>query len=97
MSNTAEHWLTHLDSHDVPCAPVLTRREAIRHPQVEANETLIYSDHPEAGHLRQTRPAATFSKTPTDIRMTAPAMSAHNAEILREAGLSDEDIEGLTR
>ncbi len=95
MTNTADHWLAHLDRHDVPCAPVLTRREAIRHPQVEANKTLIYSDHPEAGPLRQSRPAATFSKTPTDIRMTAPVMAAHNAEILREAGLSEEDIEGL--
>ena len=95
LTNTAEHWLAHLEKHDVPCAPVLTRREAIRHPQIEANETLIYSDHPEAGRLRQTRPAATFSKTPTAIRMTAPAMAQHNAEILREAGLSEDDIEGL--
>lgn len=95
LTNTADHWLAHLDKHDVPCAPVLTRREAIRHPQVEANETLVYSEHPEAGPLRQTRPAATFSETPTDIRMTAPAMAAHNAEVLREAGLSEEDIEGL--
>ena len=96
LTNTAEHWLAHLDANDVPCAPVLTRREAIRHPQVEANETVIYSEHPEAGRLRQSRPAATFSKTPTGIRMTAPAMSAHTAEVLREAGVSDDDIEGLT-
>ena len=94
-TDTSEHWLAHLDAKDVPCAPVLTRREAIRHPQVEANETVIFSDHPEAGRLRQSRPAATFSETPTDIRMTAPAMAQHNAEILREAGLSEEDIQGL--
>ena len=95
LTNTAEHWLAHLDANDVPCAPVLTRREAIRHPQVEANETVVYSEHPEAGRLRQSRPAATFSETPTDIRMTAPSMAQHNAEILREAGLSEEDIKGL--
>lgn len=96
LTNTAEHWLAHLDANDVPCAPVLTRREAIRHPQVEANETVIYSEHPEAGRLRQSRPAATFSETPTGIRMTAPSMAQHNAEILREAGLSDDVIKGLT-
>jgi crotonobetainyl-CoA:carnitine CoA-transferase CaiB-like acyl-CoA transferase len=27
--------------------------------------------------------------------MTAPSMAQHNAEILREAGLSEEDIKGL--
>lgn len=96
LTDTAEHWLAHLEAYDVPCAPVLKRKEAIRHPQVEANSTIVYDEHPEAGRLRQTRPAATFSKTPPDIRRSAPALGEHSAEVLREAGVDEALIERLT-
>ncbi|MFY9970398.1 MAG: CoA transferase, partial [Roseiarcus sp.] len=33
---TTEEWIERLEAEDVPCAPVLTRHEMIRHPQVVA-------------------------------------------------------------
>ena len=36
LTRTTEEWIERLDAFDVPHAPVLTRREMIRHPQIVA-------------------------------------------------------------
>jgi crotonobetainyl-CoA:carnitine CoA-transferase CaiB-like acyl-CoA transferase len=84
MARTAAAWLERLEAAQVPCAPVLTRDEVIRHPQVAAMESLVEYDHRTAGRLRQARPAARFSKTPAGIRRGAPLLGEHTAEILAE-------------
>jgi crotonobetainyl-CoA:carnitine CoA-transferase CaiB-like acyl-CoA transferase len=94
-TRTSSDWLTRLEAEDVPCAPVLTRREAIRHPQINANESIVEIDHPQAGRLRQARPAPRFSKTPTAFRYPAPPLGAHTEEILLENGFSPEEVEHL--
>lgn len=92
---TTEEALARLDAEDVPAAPVLTRREMIRHPQVEMNGIVVETDHPEAGRIRQARQPAVFSETPAGVRRGAPRLGAHTREILAEAGLSPEEIEVL--
>ncbi|GAA6160020.1 CoA transferase [Ruegeria sp. HU-ET01832] len=73
--------LTALEEAGVPCAPVLTRREMRQHPQLEANGMFVEYDHPTAGRLRQTRPAAVFHGTPaTDLR-PAPELGEHTAAV----------------
>lgn len=94
-TRTTADWLERLEADDVPCAPVLTRREVIRHPQIIANETIIEHDHPVAGKLRQTQPAPRFSKTPTSYRSSAPGLGEQSLEILTEAGLSEDEIQIL--
>ena len=51
--------------------------------------------HPEAGPLRQARPAPVFSKTPTTFRRPAPALGADTGAVLAEAGLSEDEIAAL--
>lgn len=95
LTDTAENWLRRLEAEDVPCAPVLRRKDVIRHPQIAANGSLIETDHPVARRLRQARPAPRFSATPTDVRRTAPGLGEHTEEILREVGLDDALIAKL--
>lgn len=95
LTDTAENWLRRLEAEDVPCAPVLRRKDVIRHPQIAANGSLMETDHPVAGRLRQARPAPRFSATPTDVRRTAPELGEHTEEILREVGLDDALIAKL--
>ncbi len=96
LTRTSAEWLDRLEAEDVPCAPVLTRTEAIVHPQVAANGIVIETEHHLAGRLRQARPAARFSKTPTSVRRGGPAVGEHTAEVLAEAGLSDDEIAALS-
>ena len=102
LTDTAANWLKRLEAHDVPCAPVLTRREARQHPQIEANDSIMEIEHPVVGTLRHARPAPRFSKTPTTVRHHAPGLGENSVEVLREAGLSEDTIaamieEGATR
>jgi len=94
-TRTTGEWVERLEAFDVPCAPVLTRREMIRHPQLAANALIIETDHPEAGRLRQTRPPARFEGTPVDLPRPGPALGAHTAEALAEAGLAPAEIDAL--
>src|SRR5579863_8881293 len=93
----AAEWLERLDAAQVPCAPVLTRNEVIRHPQVVASESIVEYDHPAAGRLRQARPAARFSRTPAEIRRGAPALGQDTEAILGEIGYSPADIDRLKK
>ncbi|MGA8551193.1 MAG: CoA transferase, partial [Stellaceae bacterium] len=76
----AAEWLDKLTVAQVPCGPVLTRNEVIRHPQVAALGLVIGTEHRAAGPLRQARAAARFSRTPPDIRSGAPALGEHTRQ-----------------
>jgi len=91
-TRTTGEWIERLEAHDVPCAPVLTRREARQHPQVVANGLIRETEHPSAGRLRQTRPPARFSATPPEHRMGAPALGADTGAVLAEAGFGPDEI-----
>jgi crotonobetainyl-CoA:carnitine CoA-transferase CaiB-like acyl-CoA transferase len=95
IGQPAAYWLERLTAEGVPCAPVLTRSEVIRHPQVLANDVIVEVDHPVAGRLRQTRAAARFSATPAGIRRGAPGLGEHTGEVLAELGYTAEEFAAL--
>jgi crotonobetainyl-CoA:carnitine CoA-transferase CaiB-like acyl-CoA transferase len=89
-------WLARLEAADVPCAPILRRRDMVAHPQVVENAILVETEHPQAGHLRQARSAARFSTSPPEHRFGAPLLGEHGREVLSQcAGLSEEEIDSL--
>ncbi|MFT5446590.1 MAG: crotonobetainyl-CoA:carnitine CoA-transferase CaiB-like acyl-CoA transferase [Gammaproteobacteria bacterium] len=90
--NTRDHWLQALETADVPCAPVLRRREVIDDPQVRANGLVTEFDHPQVGIVRQARPAARFDRSGAAIGGPAPRLGEHTREILDEVGYSAEAI-----
>ena len=92
---TTEEWMERLEAEGVPCAPVLTRNALVHHPQIAAGDTLVETDHPQAGRLRQARPAARFQATPAAIRRGAPQLGEHTDEILVELGLSKAESAAL--
>ncbi|MDJ0684802.1 MAG: CoA transferase [Alphaproteobacteria bacterium] len=94
-TDSAAHWLKVLDAHDIPCAPVLRRKEMIAHPQIVENDIIVELEHAHAGPLRQARPAGQFSKSPIEYRRGAPLQGEHTREILTEAGLDPAEIAAM--
>jgi crotonobetainyl-CoA:carnitine CoA-transferase CaiB-like acyl-CoA transferase len=90
LTRPAAEWLERLTAESVPCAPVLTRGKMIEHPQVVANGVVVETDHPQAGRLRQARPAARFSGTPAVFRRGGPALGEHTEEVMAEIGYVEE-------
>ena len=80
---------------DVPSGPVLTGEEAIVDPQVLHNGTLVEWEHPDAGIVRQPKPAARFSVTTVDPQYSAAHRGQHNEETLQALGYSEELISEL--
>ncbi|MDA0821032.1 MAG: CoA transferase [Proteobacteria bacterium] len=95
LTRPADEWLERLTAAGVPCAPVLTRNQMIKHPQVIANRIVIENEHHEVGPLRQARNAAEFSVTPSEMRYGAPRLGGDSAAILNEMGLTGDEITAL--
>ncbi|MBZ9538890.1 CoA transferase [Modicisalibacter tunisiensis] len=95
---TSEHWLARLQTEGVPCAPVLTRHEVLEHPQVTANAIVREYDHPQAGRLRQARPAARFGEGDVDAPEAwrgAPALGEDTRTVLGECGYNAATLDRL--
>ena len=101
MSSEIGKWpsaeiLARLKRESVPCAPVLSRTEVLTDEQVMMNGIIEIHDDPVLGKVRQPRPAARFSETPSAIGRMAPFLGADNAAILGELGYAATDIARLT-
>lgn len=91
----SEDILKRLDEEDVPCAPILLRMELMDHEQIKVNDSIVRQDFKDFGEVRQARPPAEFSRTPSDIRDPAPKLGEHTKEILGNLGLSNGDQQDL--
>ena len=87
--------LERLQAHDVPNAPLLRRMELLAHPQIQASETIQRTHFDGFGEVRQARPAARFSETPSEIRGPAPKLGEQSKSILAGLGYSAEETQKL--
>ena len=94
-TRNSKEWLQRLEKHDVPCAPVLKRREILDHPQILQNNTVIQYKHAQAGEIRQSRAAAQFSNHSELNYRGAPLLGQHSKVLLEAAGYAAGDIEDL--
>ena len=97
VERTAAEWLRRLADADVPSAPISFLSDVLEDPQVHARSAIAAWTHPAAGPVRTVMSPWLLGSRP-DARTTprpAPLLGADGADVLREAGLDDEDIRKL--
>lgn len=92
---TTQEWITRLESADVPHVEVKSPEQIMSDPHLEDVGFYRCANHPTEGRIRMTMPATSYSETAQDIRILAPSLGEHTADILSEAGFSQHEIEAL--
>lgn len=89
--------LKRLQEEGVPSAPLLDRMELLDNDQILANESILRVNIDGFGEVRQARPAARFSKTPSELSRPAPKLGEHTHDILSSIGYNDSERESLIK
>lgn len=91
-TKTTAEWLDIFERADVPAMPMHSYESVMQDPHLVATGFFDTIEHPSEGTLRQMAVPVSFSRTPVKPSRPAPRLGEHGAEILAEAGFSDDDI-----
>jgi crotonobetainyl-CoA:carnitine CoA-transferase CaiB-like acyl-CoA transferase len=94
-SRTREEWMQRLEEHDVPAAPERRLDELRDDEQVQHLGVFFEFHHPAYGAIRAANRAIRYDGDNNSAFCPPPAFGEHSIAVLREAGLSDQEIDGL--
>ena len=89
-------WLADLAKAGLPCGHINSLPEVFAHPQAQAREMTLESEHASAGTVRLPGFPYKFSQTPAEIHRPPPLLGEHTKEVLTGLlGYSQEDVAAL--
>ncbi len=94
-TRTTADWQRDLDAAQIPVMAVNSKESLLDNEQLKATGFWRMVDHPTEGRLRITDPPVRFSASPSSVRLPAPRLGEHSAQILAEAGYGAAEIEAL--
>jgi crotonobetainyl-CoA:carnitine CoA-transferase CaiB-like acyl-CoA transferase len=94
---TRADWLATLEAAKVPCGPINDLADVFADPHVRFREMTVDMPHALAGTVRLVSSPMKFSATPVQYRLAPPLLGEHTVELLREVGLSDDEIAALRK
>jgi crotonobetainyl-CoA:carnitine CoA-transferase CaiB-like acyl-CoA transferase len=97
ITRTTKEWIDLFGKTSVPTIVVNTLEELITDEHLNAVGFWQSVDHPTEGKLKLPGFPINFSETPESIRRHAPRLGEHSAEVLKEAGLSQADIDAMVK
>jgi crotonobetainyl-CoA:carnitine CoA-transferase CaiB-like acyl-CoA transferase len=92
---TTAEWLELFERLDIPCVPLYDVDSLIDDPHLAAVDFFQMQDHPTEGRMRYTGIPSRWNGARLEVWRNAPNIGEHSVEILREAGLSDAEIDAL--
>jgi crotonobetainyl-CoA:carnitine CoA-transferase CaiB-like acyl-CoA transferase len=88
-------WLEALERADIPVQRMNGIEDIVADPHLAATGYFRSVEHPTEGRIRSMAVPSEWSESPPEYRRHAPRLGEHTREVLREAGLSDLDIDKL--
>ena len=88
-------WAAELSHAGIPAGAINGIDAALVHPQVEAREMVVTTEHPTAGTLRMTGSPIKLSQYKATVRRPPPTLGEHTDEVLSELGYSAADIAAM--
>jgi crotonobetainyl-CoA:carnitine CoA-transferase CaiB-like acyl-CoA transferase len=94
-TQSTAHWVAKLDAAGVPGGPVYTYDQTLADPHVKHRQMVYDIEHPKIGMMKTIGLPVKSSGDLTSIRKPAPLLGQHTQQVLREIGMSDDQVRGL--
>jgi crotonobetainyl-CoA:carnitine CoA-transferase CaiB-like acyl-CoA transferase len=89
------HWVEKLDAADVPAGPVYGYEEIMNDPHIKARKMVVEIDHPKIGRMKTIGLPIKATGDLTAIRLPAPWLGQHSAEVLQTLGYDGAAVDTL--
>jgi alpha-methylacyl-CoA racemase len=90
-----DDWYEQLVRADVCVGKVYDVEEVVADPQLRHRHMIVETEHPTIGKVRQFGIAIKLSDTPGSVRSAAPLPGEHTESVLKDIGVSAEEIARL--